>query len=185
VPACVYRERVIIHKPITLDARPGAEIRGSDVWTGWKRSGSYWLEGPLPTFTAHGMCSGGEHRCLWPEQVFFDGEPLEQVASDPASGQFAVEVNRDVVLADDPAGHTVEVTTRTGWIVGLSDGVIIRGFTMRHAANDSQNGAIENKGRSRWTIENNVLSDAHGAVGAQGRESTRSGRGPGARSQRA
>jgi hypothetical protein len=35
---------------------------------------------------------------------------------------------------------------------------------MKHAANDSQNGAIENNGHSRWTIEGNELSDAHGAV---------------------
>jgi nitrous oxidase accessory protein NosD len=164
VPACVYRERVIVDKQITLDARPGAEIRGSDLWTGWERSGGYWVEGPLPTFTAHGRCSASEHRCLRPEQVFFDGEALEQVASDPESEQFAVDADRDVLLADDPADHTVEVTTRTGWIVGRSDGVIIRGFTMKHAANDSQNGAIENNGHSRWTIEGNELSDAHGAV---------------------
>lgn len=164
VPACVYRERVIVEKQITLNARPGAEIRGSDVWTGWKRNSGYWMKGPLPNFTAHGRCSADERRCLWPEQVYFDGEPLDQVASDPTSGQFAVNSDRDVLLADDPAGHTVEVTTRTGWIVGRSDGVTIRGFTMKHAANDSQNGAIENSGYSQWTIEDSELSDAHGAM---------------------
>jgi parallel beta-helix repeat protein len=164
VPACTYREKVTINKPITLQASPEAEIRGSDVWTDWTKSGAYWIEGPLPTFEAHGRCSAGTSRCLWPEQVFFDGEPLEQVASNPKSGQFTVDSDRNVVLVDDPAGHTVEVTTRTGWIMGAADNVTVRGFTMRHSANDAQNGAIENNGYSYWTILDNELSDTHGAV---------------------
>jgi len=105
---------MIVDKQITLDVRPGAEICGNDVWTRWERSGGYLVEGPLPTFTAHGRCSTGERRCLWLEHVFFDGVPLEQVTSDPVNGQFAVDANRGVVLADDPADHTVKVTTRTG-----------------------------------------------------------------------
>lgn len=163
---CVYRETVTVDKPLTLKAGSGAEIRGSDVWsTGWTRSGSYWVsEGDLPSFYAHGECKTGTSRCLWPEQVFFDGEPLAQVASDPASGQFAVDSGRGVVLADDPTGHTVEVTTRTEWITVRSDEVTVQGFTMKHAANDSQSGAVNNGGYSRLTIEDNVLSDAHGAA---------------------
>ena len=164
VPSCVYREEVTIDQPITLQAEPGAEIRGSDVWTRWKRNGAYWVKGPLPTFDVHGRCSEGTDRCLWPEQVFLDGDALDQVASDPVSGQFAVDDDRDIVLADDPAGHTVEVTTRTGWISGRSDNVTIQGFAMRHAANDSQDGAIENNGYSHWMIAGNTLSYAHGAI---------------------
>lgn len=163
-PACIYREKITIGKPITLKADPGAEIRGSDIWTGWTKSGEHWKDGPLPAFNAHGRCSAGTERCLWPEQVFLDGKPLKQVASDPAGGQFAVDAERNVVLADDPTGHTVEVTTRREWIVGRSDEVTIRGFTMKHAANDSQNGALENGGYSRWEIQDNKLSQAHGAV---------------------
>lgn len=36
-PACIYRETVRITKPLVLEAEPGAEIRGSDIWTGWER----------------------------------------------------------------------------------------------------------------------------------------------------
>ena len=84
------------------------------MWTGWEKSGGYWVQGPPPTFTAHGRCSAGDHRCLWPEQVFFDGEALEQVASDPVNGQFAMDARREVWLAANPANQTVEVTTLTG-----------------------------------------------------------------------
>jgi parallel beta-helix repeat protein len=163
---CVYRETVTVTKPLALEAASGAEIRGSNVWSNWNQSGSYWLSGSaVPEFTAHGKCEEGTSRCLWPEQVFFDGKPLQQVASDPHSGQFAVNDNRQVILADNPSDHKVEVTVRQQWVVGKSHGVTIEGFTMKHAANDSQSkAAVANGGYSNWTVQNNVLSDAHGAV---------------------
>ena len=166
---CVYRETVVIDKPLTLRGGTGAEIRGSDVWDGWMKSGSYWVRGTLPRFHAHGTCEEGPQRCLWPEQVYFDGAPLEQVALEPDSGQFAVDPRRNILLADDPAGHTVEVTTRTHWVVGESGGVTVENFAMRHAANDSQgHGALNNGGYSDWTVRDNALSDTHGAVVSMG-----------------
>jgi parallel beta-helix repeat protein len=164
VPACVYRESVLIDKPLTLDGQGAAEIRGSDIWANWQRSGAYWTAGTLPTFWTIGECADASNRCLLPEQVFFDGAPLFQVAANPAAGQFAVDGARRVVLADDPTGHTVEVTTRTEWIRAGAPNVTVRGFTMKHAATPAQYGAIGNGGYANWTIANNVLSDAHGAV---------------------
>ena len=117
VPSCVYRETVTITKPLVLDGGGVAEVRGSDVWnSGWSQSGGYWVRGTVPAFSTGGSCQSGTERCLWPEQVFFDGRPLLQVAANPASGQFAVNGARQVVLADDPNGHTVEVTTRKAWV---------------------------------------------------------------------
>lgn len=180
---CVYREEVAIDKPITLVGGPGVEIRGSDVWTDWTESGEYWVsETSLDTFrtktqigdpSKKDICKEGTSRCIWPEQVFIDGEPLEQVESDPEPGQFAMdELDRRVILADDPADRTVEVTARNSWISGeespdgmtVPDGVTVEGFTMKHAANGAQTGAIDNNDYSNWTIKDNELSDAHGVV---------------------
>lgn len=165
VPACVYRETVTLDKPLTLAAEPGAEIRGSDVWGDWERRGAYWVRGGLPRLEAADLpqrCRArGGGRCLWPQQVFLDGRPLLQVASNPSSGEFAV-ARGAVYLADDPAGRTVEVTTRARWVEGQADGVTIRGFVMRHAGNDAQHGALWNGGHSDWTVEGNALSEAHG-----------------------
>lgn len=165
VPACLYREMVTVAKPLTLAADPGAEIRGSDVWAdGWVGEGAYWVRGSVPSFRSGWSCETGTDRCNWPEQVFLDGRPLEQVAASPGRGQFAVDGARRVVLADDPRGRTVEVTVRERWVRTRSEGVTIQGFRMRHAASPAQDGGLSNRGYDRWTAQDNVLSDAHGAV---------------------
>lgn len=165
VPACVYREQVVVDEPITLDAAPGAEIRGSRIWKSWTRSGPRWTSAAaVPEFYTHGECREGTRRCLWAEQVFVDGTALLQVAADPGPGQFAVDGSRRVVLGENPAGRTVEVTVRDAWIEARADGVTVKGFRMRHAANDAQTGGIDLDGHSGWTIRDNVLSEAHGAV---------------------
>lgn len=175
VPPCIYRETVEIHKPITLDGQGRAEIRGSDDWSsGWTRSGSYWVRGTLPSFSqGNWQCLPSSNgRCNWREQVFVDGKPLVQVAANPRSGEFAVDSQRRVILADDPTGHLVEVTTREHWVVGAAPNVTIQGFIMKHAASRAQDGALRNSSFANWTVQNNVLSDAHGAVvslkGAEG-----------------
>jgi len=168
LPACIYREAVTINKPLTLDGQGQAEIRGSNIWIGWTKSGAFWTKGPvpdLPTWQDATRCKEGtNNRCLKAEQVFIDGRALTQVPSNPAPGQFALDGARNVLLADDPTGKTVEVTVRQRWVLMQADNVTVRGFTMKHSANDAQRGGIGNDGRSHITIQNNVLSDAHGYV---------------------
>ncbi|HUZ00108.1 MAG TPA: right-handed parallel beta-helix repeat-containing protein [Thermomicrobiaceae bacterium] len=166
VPPGIYREQVTISKPLTLVGQPGAEIRGSDLWTAWTEAGGVWLGGTLPDFPHPKVAClpNSNGRCGWPEQVFVDGRPLFQVGGNPGPGQFAIDESRRVILGDDPAGHTVEVTTRQHWIMGAAAGVTIQGFTMRDAASSPQHGAIENDGYAGWTMRDNTLSDAAGAV---------------------
>jgi Right handed beta helix region len=167
VPQCVYRETVRVSRPIVLDGAGQAEIRGSDVWTDWRRDDRGWHStSTLPPFNYSRKIECVNDRCHWPEQVFFDDRPLEQVAANarPGAGQFAVDANRQVILGDDPNGHTVEVTVRNRWIDVQSDGVTIQGFRMRASANEAQIGGIGNQSRSNFVLQDNVLSDAHGAI---------------------
>jgi hypothetical protein len=166
VPAGIYRETVRIDKSLTLVGQPGTEIRGSDVWSDWSMGGRGWHSSQtVPWFPTHGMCVSADNRCLAAEQVFVDGARLsEDFSGAPVDGQFALDATRHVVLASSPTGHTVEVTTRTAWIDAQADDVTIQGFTMKHAANDAQVGALTAGGRANWTMEDNVLSDAHGVV---------------------
>ena len=153
---------------MTLDGHGQAEIRGSDVWTNWIPRGEYWVQGPVPALPTDGdpsHCQANtQNRCLHAEQVYIDGKALSWSAGDPHSGQFTVDEERTVVLADDPIGHLVEVTTRQRWVDVESDGVTLRGFTMRHAASaPNVASALGNQGYSDFTLEDSILSDAHGS----------------------
>jgi hypothetical protein len=171
VPACVYREKVTLDKPITLVASAGAEIRGTDVWNGWDQNSGRWISQlALREFSAvavdpHACDAPAGDRCLWPEQVFMDGASLAPVGAggNPSPGQFGLDAGRHIVLADDPSNHVVEVTTRTGWIITNSDNVTVQGFTMRYAANSTTRGAISNYGFSNWTLQDSTVADAHSA----------------------
>src|SRR5690606_15003159 len=117
---CIYRERVNVTKALTVNGQGGAEVRGSDIWADWTQVGATWVSSnTVPVFTAHGECSSSYgDRCIWPEQVFMDGNRVDQVAegATPAPGQFALDGNRHIVLGDNPSGATIEVTTRTRWM---------------------------------------------------------------------
>jgi parallel beta-helix repeat protein len=188
VDACIYREQLHITKPITLVGQPGSQIRGSDVWGAWNElaNGNFRSIHSLPRFPQEDVsCKQNTKRCAWPEQVFVNGMAQRQVgpASDPRPGEFKVDVRRRVILGSDPEGKVIEVTVRRHWITGSAsaDGVTVRGFTMKHAANEWRSGAIQSRepttrrtsgyawsrskpDGSNWNIENNILSDAHGAV---------------------
>jgi hypothetical protein len=169
-PNCIFRETVTITKPLTLDGRSGASIRGSDVLAGWSATGPTWVsQTTVPAFdmrSSQGYCADGTNMCNWPEQVFLDGRPLTQVAaaSAPASGQFTLDGARHVVLADNPAGHVIEVSTRTRWVDTQSDNVTIQNFTFWHAANAAETGAIGNQNRNSWILQDSRLYYAHGGI---------------------
>ena len=154
---CVYRETVTVDKPLTLD---GGGVRGSDVWTDWRETGSTWTSAKaVPELLAPSRyrCEGASLRCKRPEQVFVDGRQLTQVTRDPGAGQFALDGGRRVLLGADPAGRTVEVTVRDRWVVGASDGVTVQNAEMRHAGLDG----LWNGGYSGWTVRGNDLAHAH------------------------
>jgi parallel beta-helix repeat protein len=156
---CIYREDIRIKKSIKLVAKPGAEIRGSNVWTGWRKTGRFWKKGKLPSMKApsRNRCKPGTSRCRKPAQVFLDGRALRQVDNNPSRGQFSVDSNRNIVLADNPRGYKVEVTVRNRWVYGGADNVVIDGFTMKHSAGDG----IKNDWYDNWRVTDNNLSYAH------------------------
>lgn len=186
---CVYREQVTIDKPITLKGRPGSEIRGSDEW-GPNNWTSFFSNGATyyrstdaldPFYQEDVSCEPNTEGCAHPEQVFKGGTTLTQIYSgDPSSSEFLIDSDRKVVVKDDPAKVTYEVTTRKHWVTGTpsADGVTIEGFTMKHAANEWRSGAIMSRmptgavddwsrmhtDGNDWNVLSNNLSYSHGAV---------------------
>jgi hypothetical protein len=167
--ACTYRERVTINKSLTIVGADGAKIKGSDIVSSWRalENGIYRSNISVPTCSTGGYCQSATRECQRPEQVYVSGVPLTQVGRDtkPAAGQFSLDSERRVVLGQDPAGRTVQVTMRDGWVVGGASGVTINNVDMHHAANPPQyDAALKNGGYSNWTVKNSNLSEAHGAV---------------------
>lgn len=163
VPPGIYRESVTINGPLTLRGE-AVEIRGSDIWSTWQPDGPRWRsESRVPQFAGGGICL--ESRCAWPEQVFLDGQPLLQVAAQPTAGQFSIDPDRRVLLADEPLGRLVEVTVREGWLTIQAPDVTVEGLVMRHAASRPQHGALQAlPGADRLVVRDVQLSDAHGAL---------------------
>ena len=164
--ACIYREKVTISKPITLDGGGQAEIRGSDVWAASRfaaLNNGTWKATNYPNLPAivDAKCEPNTGRCKWPEQVYYDGQPLMQVAPSvtPQGMQFAVNSDHDLIVGADPSGQLVEVTVRDGWVTGGkgAGGVTVRGFEMKHASDRG----LSNKLGSNWTVRDNDLSYAH------------------------
>jgi len=175
---CIYREQIIIDKPLTLVGQQGSEIRGSDVWQDWskKRDGLWVSTLSVPALLQDEpdvFCMPGTTRCKLPEQVAFDDKPLTQVTSLPKkSNQFFMNAKRQIIIARNPNGHTLEVATRQHWVLGTpsADGVTIEGWTMKYAGTEGRSAALMNRlevhenGGERWTVKNNVLSDGHSAI---------------------
>ena len=167
VPDCLARETVTIDKPLTLQGTPGAEIRGSDLWSDWRPGAGTWVSSKVvPPFDEVGVCRTGT-ACQRREQVFRDGLPLVRVDGSPAAADFALDAARRVILGADPVGHVIEVTVRDAWVVIGAPNVTVSGFSMRDAANEPQTGAIRNvAGAGQDTIRDNLLAYAHGADAA-------------------
>jgi hypothetical protein len=170
---CIYRERVQFGKPLTIHGEPGAEIRGSDIWTNFTASGGNYISSQtVPTFRASPSsfgCQSGTTECTRQEQVFVDGQPLEQLANgaDPRAGQFALDATRHIVLGADPTGKRIEVTTRDQWLMMLStaSGSIVENISFNHAASPAgYHGALLSAGASNVTVRNNTLDYAHGSA---------------------
>lgn len=181
VPACLYRETVVVDQPVSLIAQPGAEIRSSDIWPAdrWEAlpNGTWRSFDTLRTMYTRidheRVCADQQRLCVLPEQVFVNGDPLAQIIDDgtsPTGSQFMVDEERRITVAVDPTPEatTIEVTTRFHWIEGLDnvDDVTISGFTMKHGSRHAQGGGgIKLRITSaNWRIENNQMSDTHGDV---------------------
>ncbi len=158
VPACVYRESLVIKRPVTLQAAPGAQVRGSDVWRAFAAEGQLWRsDGKLPPPGTDMRC-GSERPCT--PQVFVDGEPLRLVASLPSPGQFMVGEAGEIWLAANPEGHEVEVVTRPLWLDVVASDVSFSGFSFAHALHPQHPLRVP-RGMRRIKIEGNRF--AHGA----------------------
>ena len=129
----VYHETVTIQKPaLTLRAARGETVwfDGSSAVGGFVREGSVWVRhgwdvefdhsptfqwgAPDGTKPGWGFVNPKHPMAAWPDQVWVDGRPLQQVgkASAVREGSFAVDYRNDrLIIGTDPIGRRVRAST--------------------------------------------------------------------------
>lgn len=142
-------------------------MNGARLLDTWTPSGSTWVAtGQDQDGQIHGSCETGWERCEYPEDLYFDDVPLRHVTSAGAvgPGSWYFDYGADeVIIGDDPTGHTVEIgTTRVAFSPTAAD-VRIEGLIVEKYAIPAQMGAIGDQyPESGWQVVNNEVRLNHG-----------------------
>lgn len=153
---------------------PGAVLNGSKVLDQFHRDGAVWIaEGQTQRVgEEHGECEETAPACGLAEDVFVDGEPVEQVTDldELQPGRFFFDYEDDrIYLADDPEGRTVETTVADAAIYGekpdggLAADVAVRNLVIEKFGSQAQDGAVDSRDASGWIVENCTVRLNHGA----------------------
>ena len=160
----------------TFTGESGAIMSGARELTDFQRDGNLWVAtGQTQENTNRtGYCFDGTDgmnednpRCNYPEDLFFDDQPLKHVASKSAVGPgtwyFDYPADR-IYFWDDPSSRTVETSVTTEAFHGESaSGLVIRGLVIEKYANPAQVAAVGTYNANNVVIENNVVRLNHGA----------------------
>ena len=165
-----YRMQTVV--PRTGDVftgQLGADLNGSQVITNWTHSGSYWTSAGHPELST--QVAGGEKwcgdkttGCAYSQDLFLNNNPLVHKLSLPIhSGQWYFDYPHDIIyMADNPAGHTVELSVAQLAFSGYVSNVTIQGLTIEKYAAPLFSGAIAPFG-ANWTIKLDEIRLNHGA----------------------
>lgn len=140
------------NQPCTVMNYPGETVwfDGSVVVTNWSQNGSTWIHTGIPTQFNHTTSAGwtqgsslisGDMYAGLSDQVFYDGNPLTQIAdaATPAAGQFSVNYgNNTITIGSNPSGHEVRVSDLRSLVVA-SQQISWKGVGIRRYAPDATN----------------------------------------------
>jgi parallel beta-helix repeat protein len=118
-------------------------------------------------------CDPGWPGCIYPEDLFFDGKPLQHLDSAAlptiGTGQWWFDyANHIIYFHDNPSGHTVETSVLNNAFGGAANNVTIQYLTIEEFANMYPVGAIGVSEGSpltqgaNWTVENCEAKLNHG-----------------------
>ncbi len=157
---------------VTVQAYPGEAVwfDGSVPVTGWTQSGNVWIHnGWTAQFDHSASYTSGSNEggfvnpafpmAAWPDMVFVDGVPLQQVAANPSAGEFAVNyANQQIIVGSDPSGHAVRASDLSqAFVIGGTMNLL--GIGVRNYAASLPNQGMIYIGNSAgsMTYENDVL----------------------------
>jgi parallel beta-helix repeat protein len=141
-------------------------------------SGNWYVTGQ----TQHGFvntsasCDTGWGGCTCPEDLFFNGVPLQHVVASSEPTLTATQwwfdyTNHIIYFHQNPEGNTVETSVlETAFFPNRANNVTINGLTFEEFASPVQSGAIDpaygstpaSNSSINWTIENSYVTLNHG-----------------------
>lgn len=174
VRAGTYHEAVQVpFKDVTIQSYPNEAVwfDGTVPVTGWTQSGSTWVSTGWKARFDHsasfttgtnlaGFLQPAYPMAAHPDQVFFNGKALSQVASTvtPGPGQFSIDEAAGIIrVGSNPSGVAVRASdlVQAIWSVGR---VTLRGFGVRgYATPVPMMGAIFVGGPSNGNVVENVV----------------------------
>jgi len=164
--------RLLEIKPRDRDSFTGdgssAILSGAVIVKGFRKDGP-WFDAPYdaPKEQLNGSCNKDSSMCKYPEDCFVDNKPLRRVSdlSELKSGAWFLDyTGRKAILADDPTGHVVEISTARSAFSGAAANVTITGLTIEKYAVPAQMGAVGDQSPGpHWTISKCIVRWNHGA----------------------
>jgi len=151
--------------------KPGAVMSGARILTHWVQSGALWAHGDqTQKGRYYGLCQDNYPACLYPEDLYLDNQMLKRVAmlAQVQAGSWYFDYETDsVYMADNPAGHVMEISVASRAIGGPGLHVTVKNLIIEKYATPSQLGAIDGDYPGEgWVIENCEIRLNH-ATGIQ------------------
>ncbi len=153
---------------------PGAILSGAVVLTEFERKDGLWVatgqsqQNPRygPNVFGSEVCKSGRKGCIYPEDLFVNDVPLQQVVSrsevGPGTWYFDYEADK-IYMGDDPTGRVVETsTTEFAFRGNHVHGFTVRGVVIEKYANAAQMSAIEAFNSDDVVFEDNEIRLNHG-----------------------
>ncbi len=151
----------------------GAILNGSILITSWQTSSNTWVaqvSGITQASSYRGVCLSTSPACMYPQDLFFDSQPLTRVASLAAvvSGTWYFDYTaQKAYVGSDPTGHVTELSALGAAFIGSASNVTIRNLTIEKYASIAGYGAIQatsasGTGSSGWIVDSNELRFNHG-----------------------
>ncbi|WP_139802704.1 right-handed parallel beta-helix repeat-containing protein [Aurantimonas sp. 22II-16-19i] len=149
---------------------PGAVLSGAKPLGPFRAVGGQWVaDAFVIEQNRRGVCLPEKPNCDHLEQVFLDGEPMEQASSTDRlrSGYFFFDrAGGSIVLSDDPTGRSIEMTAAThAFLANRASNVVVENLTIEKYANPAQEGAVYHDAdplATGWSIIHNTIRSNSG-----------------------
>jgi hypothetical protein len=155
----------------TFTGENGAVLNGSELLAGFAFNGSAWvLNGQSRRAPQRGQCLPASPACSSSEDLFLDDvllQPVSSVGSLAPGRWFFDYANSRIMMADNPTGHNVELSSAQSAFIGAASDVTIENLTIEKYACPAQLGAVHARSgdtpSSNWTIRDNLIRFNHGS----------------------